>query len=494
MAKRGSQAELGAAALIIVGSAWLRFSHLGAQGIYSWDEMYLALHARIFADFFRAAALGSTALYRQVSATGGLWHITAAKPAHYALMTLAALVGGDGDLALQAVSALCGTASVVLVYVWGRRWSTNTGLCAAALLGGLGGHVWYSRSLLAASPASFLLLLGSYLYLRADDPPPRDVVAAGLSIGLAISTHYNVLPAAALIVLYAAAGRNPRNAARLALGIILPLLAFEVAFVIRNIWSPRPMLDYAGELKHYLFETSRRDPAQAWAPLLLMRWLILSSGAAAAVLLGAGAAACAAGETFKPRKLSPLLLAAALGPGMFLVWSVASLWWAQVARPVANLLPFLCLSAGVGWAKAAESLEKRGLPRASGPALALLLFAAGLPRAVEFGRSVSPYKRTGDFLNENPGAVAAWSPLVHYYAPSLPFSDAATDLGAARYVVADFRAPENFTFPERPALVVPFSRFDPRLVCLEESTRPGACLRGELPFHDAVAVFARPIP
>ena len=270
MAKRGSQTELGAAALILLGSAWLRFSHLGAQGIYSWDEMYLALHARIFADFFRASALGSAALYRQVTATGGLWHITAAKPAHYALMTLAALAGGDGDLPLQAVSALFGTASVVLLYVWGRRWSANAGLCAAALLGGLGGHVWYSRSLLAASPASFLLLLGAYLYMRSEDPPPRDVLAAGLSIGFAIAAHYNVLPAAALIVLYAVSGRNPRNAARLALGIALPLLAWEVAFVIRNVWSPRPMLDYAGELKHYLFETSRRDPEQAWAPMLLL--------------------------------------------------------------------------------------------------------------------------------------------------------------------------------------------------------------------------------
>ena len=170
--------------------------------------------------------------------------------------------------------------------------------------------------------------------------------------------------------------------------------------------------------------------------------MILSSGAVSSVLLAAGALACAAGETFKPRKPSPLLLAAVLGPGMFLVWTLASLWWAQVARPVANLLPFLCLTAGVGWAKGAEALENRGLSR-SGPALALLLFAAGLPRAVEYGLSVSPYKRAGEFLNANPGSVAAWSPLVHYYAPSLPFSDAATDRGLSRYVVADFRAPQD---------------------------------------------------
>lgn len=256
------------------------------------------------------------------------------------------------------------------------------------------------------------------------------------------------------------------------------------------------MLGYAGELGHYLFQTSRRDPAQAWAPALLPRWLVLSSGAAPAALLAAGAAACAAGESFRPRKPSPLLLAAVLGPGMLLVWSAASLWWAQVARPVANLLPFLCLTAGVGWAKAAEALQRRAFaPRSwTGPALALLLFAAGLPRAVEYGLSVSPYKRAGEFLDANPGSVAAWSPLIHYYAPDLPFGDAAADRGGARYVVADFRAPESFAPVTAPALVLPFSRFDPRLVCLEETTRPGACLRGELPFHDAVAIFARRVP
>jgi hypothetical protein len=97
-------------------------------------------------------------------------------------------------------------------------------------------------------------------------------------------------------------------------------------------------------------------------------------------------------------------------------------------------------------------------------------------------------------LNANPGSVAAWSPLVHYYAPSLPFGDAATDRGAARYVVADFRAPENFAPTAPPLLVVPFSRFDPRVACLEETTRPGACIRGELPFRDSVAIFGQLAP
>jgi hypothetical protein len=494
MVKRADRAEHVAAALIFLGAAWLRFDRLGSQGLYSWDEMYLAEHARIFADFFRAAAHGLPELYRQVRETGGLWHLTAAKPTQYGLMTLASLVAGGGDLPLQALSAAFGLGSVALLYLWGRRWSAGAGLCSAALLGGLGGHVWYSRGLLAAAPASFFLLLGAYLFLREDEPPPRDELYAGISLGLAISTHYNVLPAAALVWLYAAARRDRRGAARLAAGILLPLLAWEAAFLLRNIWSPRPMLDYAGELRHYLFETSRRDPAQAWAPSLLLRWLILSSGAVSTALLAAGAAACAAGAVLKPRKPSPLLLAAALGPGMFLVWSFASLWWAQVARPVANLLPFLCLCAGVGWARAADALAERG-PAArafAAPALALLLFAAGAPRSLDFARTVSPYKRAGAFLTENPGSVAAWSPLVHYYAPALPFADAASDSGASRYVVADFRAPAGYDFGAPALLVLPFSRFDPRLACLEETTRPGACLRGELAFPDSVAIFARP--
>ncbi len=417
--------------------------------------------------------------------------MTAAKPGHYALMTLAALIGGNGDFCLQVVSAVFGTAAVVLLYLWGRRWSPGAGLCAAALLGGLGGHVWYSRGLFAAAPASTLLLLGAYLYLKEARPSARAALGAGVCLGLAIGVHYNVLPAAAAILVYAAARRERRALAYLACGIALPLLGWEILFLIRNAFSPRPLFDYAGELGHYLFETSRGDAAQAWVPALLPRWLAISSGTGPALLLSAGAVVGAAGARLEARKPTPLLLIAFLGPGMLVVWSLASLWWAQVARPVADLLPFLCLCGGIGWARTAEALAARGWAGRSwaAPATAALLFAAGFPRAAAYADTVSPYKRAGEFLQKNPGAVAAWSPLIRYYAPGSAF---APTPDAARTIAADFRAPESFVSAAPPLLVLPFSRFDPRVVCLEETAAPGPCLRGTLPFLDAVALYPGP--
>ena len=79
--------------------------------------------------------------------------------------------------------------------------------------------------------------------------------------------------------------------------------------------------------------------------------------------------------------------------------------------------------------------------------------------------------------------------MVHYYAPGLSFRSTPEGPGPFRSIVADFRTPAGAVFAAPPLLALPFSRFDPRLVCLDETTAPGPCLRGKLPFLDVVAVF-----
>jgi hypothetical protein len=487
---------------VLSGSALLRFWGLSRQGLYLWDEVYLADHARIFADFFRAAAAGGPALYAEVARTGGLWHGMAAKPAHYALMTAAALVGGGANAALQAVSAACGLATVVVAYLWGRRWSETAGLCAAALLGSLGGHVWYSRGLLATAPASLLLFLGAYAALELE-PTARARLAAGAALGLAVGTHYSVLPAAAAVLAFAAWRGGARGAALTAAGLLLVLCGLESCYLLRNAASPRPMPDYFGELLHYLFGTSRRDPAEAWKPALLLRWLALSSGAPAAAALVCGTAALALRDA--RRRARPEALLVLLGAGMFAFWSVAFLWWAQVARPIGAMLPFLCLGAGVGLARAVD-----GLPRPRGAAagrlrlaLPLALFAAGLPYAVDYAASASPYAALGARLRAaGPGASAAtWNTtLVLAAAPTADVRSALDPRAAdAGLLIADFRAPARAAWP--PALSAAFaaqpessyelSRFDPRVVCLEEDADPAGCASGARAFLGRVDVFAR---
>jgi len=502
-----SRSQLLAAAGLLLASGWLRFSNLRPQGVFVGDEVYLAEHARGFAGFFRALWSGPRVFFAEVARTGGIWHVTAAKPTQYALMTLAALAGGGGDFPLLCVSAAFGLATVFLLYVWGRRESENVGLFAAALLGGLGGHLWYSRSLLAIAPASFFLTLGAYLCARDESPRPSTLFLSGLALGLAVTAHYNTLPPVALVVLFAAARRRGRDLPGLAAGLLLPLLGWELVFQLRNAATSHPLPSYWGELRMFLFETSRRGAGEAWAPGLLTRWLALSSGAPAVVLLGAGIASAAAGLRPRAAGFARELLVAALGPGMLLFWCVASLWWAQVARPAGNLLPFLCLWAAVGWGRWADSLARKtpALRGAAGPSAAVLLFAALLPAGLAHRATISPYRRLADFLGaQEKGGLATWNPtLVGFYAdrgdfPALPPEAPPAALASARYLVADYMTPEPRLWPaalkERATplalYVLPFSNFDARLGCLEGSPDPTACSRGELPFGDRVAVYA----
>jgi 4-amino-4-deoxy-L-arabinose transferase-like glycosyltransferase len=127
---------------------------------------------------------------------------------------------------LRGVSVLCGAATVLVVYLLGRRlWGERAGLLAAALLAVDRFHASWSRLLVEESPLLLLVALALLLAVRAvnagtldadssETPPParlRAWAAVGAALGLAAlakETALLLLPALAIALATTPAGRR----------------------------------------------------------------------------------------------------------------------------------------------------------------------------------------------------------------------------------------------------------------------------------------------
>jgi 4-amino-4-deoxy-L-arabinose transferase-like glycosyltransferase len=190
------------AALLIV-AAGLRCSTLGTQSLWTDEgQTVMWLHGS-FAHMLSAVANNESS-----------------PPLYFCLAWLWSKVFGDWIVALRALSALLGCATVLVAYyglrpIWGQRVAAVLGLLAAtsAML------VWYSQE---ARPYALLLLLCTLslvflarLLVLGDE---RSIGWWALAAGLALATHYFaaflIAPQAALII--ARAPRTRRVAAAFA--------------------------------------------------------------------------------------------------------------------------------------------------------------------------------------------------------------------------------------------------------------------------------------
>jgi uncharacterized membrane protein len=102
-----------------------------------------------------------------------------ANMAFYHLVLRLFLLFGESALVVRSLSALCGVATILLVYVLGRRlFDERVGLVAAALFSGDVFHIWFSQEARGYSLAVLLVCISTYLFLaiveRPDRPAPRD--------------------------------------------------------------------------------------------------------------------------------------------------------------------------------------------------------------------------------------------------------------------------------------------------------------------------------
>jgi 4-amino-4-deoxy-L-arabinose transferase-like glycosyltransferase len=111
---------------------------------------------------------------------------------------------GDGEIAVRLPSFLFGMASLVLVWIMGRRWfGRRVAALGLALLSLSPVHVWYSRE--NKNNMLFLLLCTAavWFYWKAmERRAPRDWISATLCLILALGTHDFALSVACSIALW----------------------------------------------------------------------------------------------------------------------------------------------------------------------------------------------------------------------------------------------------------------------------------------------------
>jgi mannosyltransferase len=165
----------GALALVCVAGAVLRFATLDLQSLW-FDEAVTAQLLRM--DF------------------GGLLEAIpdseSTPPLYYVLGWLWAQVFGTGEAGLRSLPALCGTATIGVVWALGRRLGgERAGLAAAALVAVNPMLVWFSQEARAYALLVLLAAIAALLWLRAlERPRPGRAAAWSIVAALALATHY----------------------------------------------------------------------------------------------------------------------------------------------------------------------------------------------------------------------------------------------------------------------------------------------------------------
>jgi 4-amino-4-deoxy-L-arabinose transferase-like glycosyltransferase len=106
-----------------------------------------------------------------------------------ATLALAYLVGGDGFLTAAVFNALCGTATVVLIFLLASSlFGPRVGQLSGMLIATYPNHVFFA-SLRLSEPLFTLLLVAAAFVLLGRPTRERNAMAAGLLVGLAALTR-----------------------------------------------------------------------------------------------------------------------------------------------------------------------------------------------------------------------------------------------------------------------------------------------------------------
>ncbi len=188
------QPELAVLAAIVLLGGGLRFATLGLQS-YRYDEAVTAIRVLHPSLFDTLSAVPNS---------------ESSPPLYYAVAWLWSRLFGVGEVGLRSLSALAGTASIIVIYLAASTLTTRrVGLIAAAIVAVNPVLIWFSQDARAYSLV-FLLTCLSFLFfaraLRAPEEGPSRGVLVGWALfsALALASHYFaifvVAPEAALML------------------------------------------------------------------------------------------------------------------------------------------------------------------------------------------------------------------------------------------------------------------------------------------------------
>lgn len=327
----------------------MRSGSLNPQGFYDYPTLYMYVQLAAYIVRFIAGAMR------------GAWDsIGAADPAAF-------YVWGRG------LTALLGTATVLLVFQAGMRWGARHALLAAGLLAVMPLHVQASHYVLTDIPTVFFMTLTLVLTLSAHERGTAITFAwAGAAAGLAAATKYNggialLMPLLACVM--APRGRSSPRACALA-----AVAAAGAAFLVG---APYSVLDLPAFLNDFarlaaMYKTAAPRPEPSW--MIYLKHLLIHFGYPATLLAAAG--------------LILALVRIVKGPGRFR-WAVLivvplvqfyMLAGQQIvfARYLLPAVPMLCLLAATAVVSGVSLLRRYEIPRAPRAALIAALTAAAL--------------------------------------------------------------------------------------------------------------------
>jgi 4-amino-4-deoxy-L-arabinose transferase-like glycosyltransferase len=278
----------------------------------------------------------------------------------------------------RAVTALLGTATVVVVYQIAMRWGTRYAALAAGLLAVMPLHVRESHYILTDVPVTFFVTLTCLLSLRAHERERMGAFAlAGAAAGLAAATKYP--GALALVLPLTAAWMSPAVRPSRLMATLAAGGSFAGTFLLA---APYTVLDLPGFLNGYAqfatFYSGRTLVEPAWITYLKHLRMALHWPAFLMVLAG----------------LVLGVVRAVRGPGrvrwaLAVIFPMVYFWFVSrqtlvVGRDLMPMIPFISVLAAAAVVSGVSLLRRFDIPRAPRTALiAGLTVAALLPPALQ---------------------------------------------------------------------------------------------------------------
>jgi 4-amino-4-deoxy-L-arabinose transferase-like glycosyltransferase len=367
------QPELAVLAAVVLLGGGLRFATLGLQS-YRYDEAVTAIRVLHPSLFDTLSAVPNS---------------ESSPPLYYAVAWLWSRVFGIGEVGLRSLSALAGTASIVVIYLAASRLTTRrVGLIAAAIVAINPFLIWFSQDARAYSLV-FLLTCLSFLFfarsLRDPEGPSRGVLVGwALFSALALATHYFaifvVAPEAALMIWRAARRRQVIIACAcvVAAGALLLPIALHQASNQHARWIAKEPLEQ--RLERSAAKLVGDDNGDEHGVRLAGPFpLVLPAGLAVAAVCLFGLLA----EGRERRDLLPALWVAAAGVGAPLLLALAGSDYLVGRNMIPVYVPLIVIiAAGFGVRRAGLA----GLGLAAAFCLLGLAFTIQIDRAQKYQR------------------------------------------------------------------------------------------------------------
>lgn len=277
----------------------------------------------------------------------------------------------------RAVTAILGTATVLLVYQIAMRWGTRYALLAAGLMAVMPMHVRESHYTLTDVPVTFFAALAFLLSLRAHEQQRASAFAwAGAAAGLATATKYPGIFALSLplVAVWMTPGARPSRM----VAALLTIAASAAAFLLA---APYTILDLPAFLNGFakLAQVYAGTPPPEPGWIIYLKHLRTNLQWPALLLALAGAALAIVRGLRGPGRVRWLLA---------VVFPLLYFWFVSrqtliFGRYILPIVPFICVLVAAAVVSGVSLLRRFSIPRAVRTGLIAGLTAAALvPPAV----------------------------------------------------------------------------------------------------------------